>query len=87
MSLHEMEPSSVSGEAGSFPVTDGSLVTVTSSSSVHVSPSSSSAIAASTTAPMPDNPTATGFDTGPSFSEARKAFLNRANTSQNAASG
>ena len=26
-----------------------------------------------------DNPTAAGFDTGPSFSEARKAFLNRAN--------
>ena len=25
-----------------------------------------------------DNPTAAGFDTGPSFSEARKAFLNRA---------
>ncbi|XP_063720348.1 protein peanut-like isoform X2 [Symsagittifera roscoffensis] len=42
-----------------------------------------------------DNPTAAGFDTGPSFSEARKAFLSRANnptqgaaaTSPNADSG
>ena len=64
-------------------VTNGSVVTITSSS-VHIT-SSSPAVAATngTTATpppeLPDNPTAAGFDTGPSFSEARKAFLNRAN--------